>query len=97
MVSRIKNFGNKIIAMVRDKNNPLAEMADIVVCTYVEHEADHLDTAPTASSTVTLALGDALAVAIARLQKFDKQDFLKFHPGGALGKKLSEVVKNGKQ
>jgi len=88
VVSIVKNFGNKVIAIVKDKNNHLAKLADITICTYVEHEADHLNTAPTASSTTTLALGDALAVTIARIRGFNKKDFLKLHPGGTLGKIL---------
>lgn len=95
VVSHIKkSFGNPVIALVKDKDNPLAYMSDVSICTHVEREADHLDTAPTASSTVTLALGDALAVTVARLRGFDREDFLRLHPGGALGEALSKVVKN---
>lgn len=93
-INHIRNFGNLVIAIVKDKDNPLANMSDVIVCTHVNHEADHLNTAPTASSTTTLALGDALAVTIARLRGFKKENFLRLHPGGALGEALSKVVKN---
>jgi len=93
-IRHVKQFGNHIIAITKSDDNPLAEMADITLCTYVENEADHMNVAPTASSTTTLALGDALAITIARIRGFDKSDFLKLHPGGALGNTLKEVVNN---
>ena len=92
MLPKVKMRGNKIIAICRDRDNALARIADVVLCTRVEHEADYLDTAPTASSTVTLAIGDALAVAAARVKGFSQDDFLMFHPGGALGEDLSKVL-----
>jgi len=87
-VSHIKSFGNAVVAIAKDDDNPLAHMSDVTICTHVEHEADHMNTAPTASSTTTLALGDALAITLARLRKFGKEDFLRLHPGGALGEAL---------
>jgi len=82
-----KSYGLKVIAMTGNKNSPLGKTADVWLDIGIDKEADPLDLAPTSSSTVTLALGDALAVAVARSKDFKKSDFAYRHPGGALGKK----------
>lgn len=80
--------GNLLIAMTGNKESFLGKNADFVLNAYVEKEADPNNLAPTTSTTVQLALGDALAVALIEMRNFTANDFAKFHPGGALGKKL---------
>ncbi len=88
LLPHIKNFGIPIVAMSRSKDSQLAKFADAHIDISVEKEACPLGVAPTASTTLTLALGDALAVALMHLRGFKKEDFARFHPAGALGKKL---------
>lgn len=90
----LKRDGNILIAMTANKASFLGKNADFVLNAYVEKEADPNNLAPTTSTTVQLALGDALAVALIELRKFTADDFAKFHPGGALGKKLLLRVKD---
>lgn len=80
--------GVKIIAITRAPNSTLGKHADFVIDSSVEEEACPLKLAPTASSTSTLALGDALAMVLLEAQDFTAQDFAKCHPSGALGKAL---------
>ncbi|MEJ5173089.1 MAG: KpsF/GutQ family sugar-phosphate isomerase [Hydrogenothermaceae bacterium] len=87
----IKRWGNKIILITNKDNSTLSKHADIVLKLYVEKEACPLNLAPTSSSTNTLALGDAIAVALLTVKEFKEEDFAKFHPGGSLGKKLMKV------
>ena len=84
----IKNFGNLLIGMVGNTESFLARNADLVLNTAVEKEACPNDLAPTSSTTVQMVMGDALAVCLMNLNGFDKSHFAKFHPGGALGKRL---------
>ena len=84
----VKNFGNRLIAMTANRSSTLALLADFVLFTPVEHEADPNNLAPTYSTTAQMALGDALAVALLSVRGFSPEDFAKFHPGGALGKQL---------
>ena len=88
LMPHIKNFGVPIIAMSKSKSSPLGKFSDAHIDISVEKEACPLGVAPTASTTLTLALGDALAVALMKLRDFKKEDFAKFHPAGALGKRL---------
>jgi arabinose-5-phosphate isomerase len=88
ILPHIRRFGTPVIGMTRDKNSTLGKFSDLVIELLVEKEACPLDTAPTSSTTLTLALGDALAVALMHARDFKKSDFASFHPGGALGKKL---------
>lgn len=76
----------KVIAMTSNTTSPLGKVADVVLDISVDGEVDHLGLAPTSSSTVTLALGDALAVAVSRAKGFTAADFSFYHSGGALGK-----------
>lgn len=80
---------SRIIAITGNLQTPLARKADIVIDASVEREADSMDLAPTASTTVALALGDALAVALMEARGFTEKDFARFHPGGQLGKNLT--------
>ncbi len=84
----IKRLGNKIVGMVADKSSYLGKNSDFLLHVPVEKEADSLNLAPTTSTTVTLAMGDALAVCLLESRDFSRDDFAKFHPGGSLGKKL---------
>lgn len=88
LVPLIKNFGNKLIAIVGNTDSFLAKEADIVLDTTVEHEACPNNLAPTSSTTAQLVMGDALAVALIECRNFSARDFARFHPGGALGKQL---------
>ena len=88
LVPLIKNFGNKLIAMVGNRDSFLAQEADLVLDTTVEHEACPNNLAPTSSTTAQLVMGDALAVALIECRNFTARDFARFHPGGALGKQL---------
>ncbi|HET8854905.1 MAG TPA: KpsF/GutQ family sugar-phosphate isomerase [Salinimicrobium sp.] len=88
LVPLIKNFGNPIIAITGNTESFLAKQADHVMNSFVEKEACPNNLAPTTSTTAQLVLGDALAVCLLDLRGFSSQDFAKYHPGGALGKKL---------
>ncbi len=84
----IKNGGNKLIAITGNKDSFLATQADHVLNASVKKEACPHNLAPTSSTTAQLALGDALAVCLLEYRGFTSADFARFHPGGALGKKL---------
>ena len=94
ILPHIKRFGIPLIGMTRDKNSTLGQYSDLVIDVVVEKEACPLDIAPTSSTTLTLALGDALAVCLMKAKDFKKSDFASFHPGGALGKQLFIKVSN---
>lgn len=83
-----KKFQSPIIAVVGNTKSPIAEAADVVIDASVEKEADPLNLMPTASSTVCLAIGDALASALAKARDFTAEQFATFHPGGQLGRNL---------
>lgn len=88
LVQLIKNFGNTLIAIVGNTNSFLARQSSLVLDTTVEQEACPNNLAPTSSTTAQLVMGDALAICLMELKGFKSTDFAKFHPGGALGKKL---------
>ena len=94
ILPHIKRFGAPLIGITRDVNSSLGSFSDIVIEMLVLKEACPIDTAPTSSTTLTLALGDALAVCLMKARDFKKSDFASFHPGGALGKKLFIKVSN---
>ncbi len=85
---------NKIIAFTGNKNSTLARKSDVVIDVHVEKEACSLGLAPTASTTATLAMGDALAVALLDKKGFKRKDFARLHPGGTLGKRLTLKVED---
>lgn len=95
-----KRLGVPIIAMVGNRNSVLAREAAIVLDASVETEACPHDLAPTSSTTVTLVLGDALAIALLDRRGFTQEDFAMYHPGGTLGKRLllqvDELMAKGK-
>lgn len=84
----IKRSGIKLIAMTGKKESTLSKKSDVVLDISVEKEACPLNLAPTASTTTTMALGDALAIVLLQKRGFTPEDFLKFHPSGKLGKGL---------
>ncbi|HAX15814.1 MAG: D-arabinose 5-phosphate isomerase [Leeuwenhoekiella sp.] len=88
LIPLIKNQENTVIAMTSNKNSFLAKQADALILAYAEKEACPHNLAPTTSTTVQLVMGDALALALLDLRGFSKEDFAKYHPGGALGKRM---------
>ena len=81
-----KGWGNQVIAITKNANSSLAKSANAVINIAFDKEADPLNLAPTTSTTLTIAVGDALASALMAHRGFTAQDFGKRHPGGALGK-----------
>lgn len=98
LVPLIKNYGNKIIAITGNVDSFLGTNADFTLNTFVEKEACPNNLAPTTSTTAQLVMGDALAVCLLKLKGFTSKDFAKYHPGGALGKRLylrvSDLIEN---
>lgn len=94
LVPIIQRFGNTLIAMTGNRTSFLAKGAHFVLDTTVEEEACPLNLAPTSSTTAQLVMGDAIAVCLMEIRDFKSTDFAKYHPGGALGKKLLLQVKD---
>ncbi|RZK00621.1 MAG: KpsF/GutQ family sugar-phosphate isomerase [Flavobacterium sp.] len=98
LVPIIQRFGNTLIAMTGNRTSFLAKGAHYILDTTVETEACPLNLAPTSSTTAQLVMGDAVAVCLMELNDFKSEDFAKYHPGGALGKKLllrvSDMIEN---
>ncbi|UKH15967.1 KpsF/GutQ family sugar-phosphate isomerase [Actinobacillus pleuropneumoniae] len=94
LLPSLKSFGNKIIAMTGNPNSTLAQHANLILNIGVEREACPNNLAPTTSTLVTMALGDALAIALINARDFKAEDFARFHPGGSLGRKLLNRVKD---
>lgn len=88
ILPHVKRFNIPLIGMARDIQSSLGKYSDIFLSIDIEKEACPLEAAPTCSTTLTLALGDALAVCLMEKRDFRKEDFASFHPGGSLGKKL---------
>jgi arabinose-5-phosphate isomerase len=84
----LKQFGNPLAAMVGNTDSELAKAADMVLNTSIDREACPNNLAPTTSTTAQLLMGDAIAIALLKMRNFKDEDFSKYHPGGALGKKL---------
>ncbi|MDR1290835.1 MAG: KpsF/GutQ family sugar-phosphate isomerase [Planctomycetaceae bacterium] len=87
----LRNFNTPIIAITSSTENTLAQFANITIPIGKLVEADSLKLAPSSSTAAMLALGDALALSVSEKRGFNSNDFAKFHPGGALGRKLSNV------
>ncbi len=94
ILPHIKRFDIPLIGLTGNGNSSLAQYADVFLDISVEKEACPLNIAPTTSTTLTMALGDALAVALMNKRGFKKEDFASFHPGGSLGKKLFIKIKD---
>ena len=90
----LRGLGNRIIAITANTDSYMARGADCVLDAYVEREVCPNNLAPTTSTTVQMVLGDALAVALEVLRGFGREDFARFHPGGALGKRLYMRVRD---
>jgi arabinose-5-phosphate isomerase len=88
MLPSLKRIGIKIVALTGNVDSTLARNSDVVIYVGVKEEACPLGLAPTASTTATLAMGDALAVVLLNRKGFREEDFACFHPGGSLGKRL---------
>lgn len=80
-----------LIGIVGRAGSPLAKAVDHLICAEIEREADHIGMAPTSSTTLHLAIGDALAVAVSRVRGFTQEDFLRHHPAGLLGRRMIPV------
>ena len=92
LIPAIKKLGVKIISLVGNTNSTIAKQSDYIFDVSVEKEACPLDLAPTSSTTATLVIGDAIAIALLDRKNFKKEDFALRHPGGILGKKLLLTV-----
>lgn len=88
LVPLIKNFGNILIGMVSNNGSYLAQKSDYVLYLPMDAEADPNNLAPTTSTTLQMAIGDAMAVALLSLRQFSPEHFARYHPGGSLGKQL---------
>jgi arabinose-5-phosphate isomerase len=88
LIPILRQFRSPLIAIVGNLNSPMAKQADVVLDARVDKEADPLNLAPTCSTTVALALGDALAVALMQARQFTDKDFARYHPAGQLGRNL---------
>lgn len=88
LVPIVKNFGNKIIAMVGQTQSYLAKQTDLILNTTVSKEACPNNLAPTSSTTAQMVMGDAIAICLMHTRGFSADEFARFHPGGTLGKKL---------
>lgn len=92
ILPHLKRFKVPLIGMTRNPQSSLGNFSDIVIDITIEKEACPLGIAPTTSTTLTLALGDALAVMLMEAKAFKKEDFASFHPGGSLGKQLFVTI-----
>ena len=88
LLPHVKRLGVPVIALTGRMNSTLAKNSDVALDVSVQEEACPMGLAPTASTTATLALGDALAVALLQKREFKEEDFARFHPGGTLGRRL---------
>ncbi|MBD3841743.1 MAG: KpsF/GutQ family sugar-phosphate isomerase [Campylobacterales bacterium] len=88
LLPHLKRFDIPLIGMSKDIQSTLGQYSDIFLNINVTKEACPLNAAPTSSTTLTMAMGDALAVCLMKYKNFQKEDFASFHPGGSLGKKL---------
>ncbi len=101
LVPFLKNYGKALVAITGNMTSYLAKSSDIVLNTTVESEACPNNLAPTNSTTAQLVMGDALAICLMQMRDFSAHDFAKYHPGGALGKKLllrvSDMLENAQK
>ena len=91
LVETLKRLGVPLVAVTGNASSPLARVADLHLSVAIRQEACPLDLAPTASTTATLAMGDALAMAVMEARGFTDEDFARLHPGGQLGKRFLRV------
>ena len=93
LISTIRKFNCKIIALTGNKKSTLARLSDLVIDVGIEKEACPMGLAPTTSTTALLAMGDAIASVLIQEKKFKSKDFKRVHPGGSLGRHLSVDIK----
>lgn len=94
LIPFLKRFGIKLISVTGNPNSTLAKLSDVTLDVSVKEEACPMGIVPTASTTATMAMGDALAVALLTKRGLNEEDFAFFHPGGSIGKKLFIKVKD---
>ncbi|SBS32378.1 Arabinose 5-phosphate isomerase KpsF [Marinomonas aquimarina] len=94
LLPSLQSFGNRSIAIVGNASSTLAQHCDCVLDIAIDREVCPNNLAPTTSTTMTIAMGDALAVALMQCRDFQPQDFARFHPGGSLGRKLLTRVRD---
>ena len=94
VLPHLKRFHIPIISLTANMNSTLADYSDVVLSIKVKEEACPLGVAPTTSTTLTMAMGDALAIALMEKKGFEREDFASFHPAGALGKRLFIKIKD---
>src|SRR4029077_1038594 len=94
LLDHLKRLGVRTIALTGEMKSTLARQSDVTLDGWVKEEACPFDLAPTTSTTVTLALGDALAIALLEKKGFKSDDFARLHPGGALGRRLLLTVRD---
>ena len=94
LIPSLKLFGNKIIAITGGQTSTMAKNADVTLAILMDAESCPNNLAPTTSTTITMAMGDALAVALMKMRNFQAQDFARYHPGGSLGRRLLTRVKD---
>lgn len=94
LVPLFKRMGISIITLTGNPDSPLAKRSDVILDVSVEVEACPFDLVPTSSTTATLAMGDALAIALLQRRNFSPEDFAQLHPGGALGRRLLLTVED---
>ena len=94
LLDQLKRLGVSVVAITGDMESTLSRSSDVALDASVEEEACPHDLAPTTSTTVTLAIGDALAVALLEVKGFRREDFARLHPGGSLGRKLLTKVRD---
>ena len=101
LLTTIKKIGAKLISLIGNTKSELAKNSDVVLNVSVKKEACPFGLAPTASTTAMLAMGDALAIALAEKKGIKKEDFALYHPGGSLGKRLilkvEDIMRTGRQ
>lgn len=90
LLPTLKKIGVKIISITSNRYSTLSDAADVSLTFEYKKEADSLNLAPSTSSTLTLIIGDILALTVSEIKRFNYEDFHLYHPGGSLGKKLSE-------
>ncbi len=94
LMPHLKRLSYKIITMTKNINSPISKQGDYFIDISVSKEACPLNIAPTSSTTLTLAMGDALAICLMKKRNFKDSDFAAFHPGGSLGKRLFVKIKD---
>ena len=94
LIPFLRGFNSPLIGIIGNNDSALADKVDVVLDSTVSSEAGPLGVVPTNSTTVTMAIGDALAAVLMTAKKFNQEDFVRFHPGGSLGRRLKLQVRD---